>query len=86
MIELKIDYLRQVIACINDGDMEGHFLVAEEEGRYAILDFLETLMEAGEAADQVATKVIFKGSMLEQLAGVSAHSQRPGGSSEPEEK
>ncbi len=43
------------------------FAFASQERRYEILEFLESIMEAGELADEIATRLIFKNSGLAGL-------------------
>lgn len=57
---LDIDYLERVAHYFESGDCKFEFDNGEEERKLAILDFLEHLMELGEKADELATKLIFK--------------------------
>jgi hypothetical protein len=57
---LDIDYLERVANYFDSGDCKFEFDNGEEERRLLILDFLERLMELGEKADELATKLIFK--------------------------
>jgi len=57
---LDIDYLERVAHYFDSGDCKFEFENGEEERRLLILDFLERLMELGEKADELATKLIFK--------------------------
>lgn len=57
---LDIDYLNRVIHYFESGDCKFEFDNGEEERKLAILEFLETLMDLGEMADELATKLIFK--------------------------
>ncbi len=57
---LDIDYLERVAHYFESGDCKFEFEHGEEERRLLILDFLEHLMELGEQADELATKLIFK--------------------------
>lgn len=57
---LDIDYLERVANYFESGDCKFEFDNGEEERRLLILDFLEHLMELGEQADALATKLIFK--------------------------
>lgn len=57
---LDIDYLKRVEQYFESGDCAFEFEHGEEERRLAIIDFLETLMDLGELADALATKLIFK--------------------------
>ncbi|SDB36776.1 hypothetical protein SAMN05660653_01748 [Desulfonatronum thiosulfatophilum] len=66
---LPMDCLREIEEMLTSGQLAKDFEDGCENDRYIILDFLEKLMELGEAADKTATEVIFKGSYLEMLAG-----------------
>ena len=55
---------------LKSGAMEDAFLYSPEERRMEILEFLEKLMDVAELADEVATRLIFRGSQLGALAGV----------------
>lgn len=57
---LDIDYLKRVAQYFESGDCKFEFEHGEEERRLEIIDFLEHLMELGEQADELATKLIFK--------------------------
>jgi len=61
-------YLERLADYLDSGDLETDFDFANEEGRVIILEFLEKLMNVAEKADEVATKLIFKG-QLGALAG-----------------
>ncbi len=62
-----LDKLAEYFAC---GDLEFDFEHGDEERRQMILEFLEKLMDLADQADELATKLIFKGGMLQQLAGL----------------
>ncbi|EPR37516.1 hypothetical protein dsx2_0862 [Desulfovibrio sp. X2] len=64
------DYLTRIREYMESGRLEAEFADASEERRYAILDFLEQLMDLAELADKTATRVIFKDSYLEMASGV----------------
>jgi L-lysine 2,3-aminomutase len=66
------DTLNHIRELLDSDALEERFEHAAEEQRYEILDFLETLMDLGEKADAVATRLIFKNSYLESLAGVKS--------------
>ncbi|WP_341844796.1 hypothetical protein [Desulfonatronum thiosulfatophilum] len=68
-VMLPMDCLREIEEMLTSGQLAKDFEDGCENDRYIILDFLEKLMELGEAADKTATEVIFKGSYLEMLAG-----------------
>lgn len=57
---LDMDYLDRLEHYFKSGDCKFEFEYGEEERRFLILDFLERLMELGELADGMATKLIFK--------------------------
>lgn len=57
---LDIDYLERVAHYFNSGDCKFEFEHGEEARKLLILDFLEHLMDLGEQADELATKLIFK--------------------------
>lgn len=57
---LDIAYLKRVEEYFKNGDCKFEFEHGEEERRLEIIDFLEHLMELGEQADELATKLIFK--------------------------
>ena len=57
---LDIDYLERVAHYFDSGDCKFEFENGEEERRLMIIDFLEHLMELGEKADELATRLIFK--------------------------
>jgi len=57
---LDIDYLKRVAHYFESGDCQFEFENGEEARRLEIIDFLEHLMELGEQADEMATKLIFK--------------------------
>ena len=61
--------LEAVEQYLSSGELEEHFEYSPEERRYELLDFLEKLMDLGEAADAMATKLIFKNSQLQALMG-----------------
>jgi len=62
-----LDKLAEYFAC---GDLEFDFEHGGEERRQMILEFLEKLMDLADQADELATKLIFKGGMLQQMAGI----------------
>jgi len=57
---LDVAYLERVEEYFKNGDCKFEFENGEEERRLLIVDFLERLMELGEMADALATKLIFK--------------------------
>ena len=66
---LDAAYIKDLLDYISSGRLFEDFEYSPEERRYEMLDFLEQLMELGEAADEVATKIIFRKSGLGDLTG-----------------
>ena len=52
--------------------IEDEFNDSSEGRKQDILEFLEQFMDLADKADEVATKLIFKGSYLEAISGVKA--------------
>ncbi len=63
-------YLDKLAAYFASGDLAFDFEHGDEERRQNILECLEKLMDLADTADELATKLIFKGGMLQALAGV----------------
>jgi hypothetical protein len=63
-------YLDKLADYFSSGDLAFDFEHGDEERRQQILGFLEKLMDLAETADELATRLIFKGGMLQQLAGI----------------
>jgi hypothetical protein len=57
---LDIEYLKRVEEYFKNGDCKFEFENGEQDRRLLIIEFLEQLMELGEQADDLATKLIFK--------------------------
>ncbi|WP_045214619.1 hypothetical protein [Desulfonatronovibrio magnus] len=55
------------------GELEDIFKHSSEERRGEILDYLERIMELGDLADEVATKLIFAHSGLGNIYNSSPH-------------
>lgn len=70
---LDSEYIQGLLEYIKSGGLAEDFEYSAEERRYEILDFLETLMELGEAADEAATQIIFQKSGLEGLAAMGRY-------------
>jgi hypothetical protein len=62
-------YLDKLAEYFASGDLTFDFENGDEERRQNILEFLEKLMDLADTADELATKLIFKGGLLQQLAG-----------------
>lgn len=71
---LPMDSLREIEALLSSGQLVHDFQDGCENDRFLILEFLEKLMDLGEAADVTATEAIFKGSYLEMT--VAARDQK----------
>lgn len=71
MAKLDAAYIRELQEYVSSGELEEDFKWSVEERRGEILEFLENLIELGEAADSAATKIIFKG-QLGAMLGVPA--------------
>lgn len=69
MAALNMKYLRELEDYMSSGRMQEDFECSPEERRLEMLEFLETLMDIGEVADETATKLIFKNSQLGALMG-----------------
>ncbi|PTN35029.1 hypothetical protein [Desulfonatronum sp. SC1] len=65
---LPMDCLREIEELLSSGQLVQDFQGGCENDRFVILEFLEKLMDLGEAADAAATEAIFKGSYLEMTA------------------
>lgn len=75
MFDMK--YLQKVEEYMRSGDLAQDFEYSPEERRHEMLDFLELLMDLGELADEIASKIIFKDSYLGMLAGVDNEGSSP---------
>ena len=73
---LDIDYLKRVEEYFKNGDCKFEFENGEEERRLEIIDFLEHLMELGEQADELATKLIFKDAYASMVTEEGAEKAR----------
>ena len=60
MAALNHQYLLEIEEYLKSGFFSEDFLHSPEERRYEMLNFLEKLMDLGEIADEVATKIIFR--------------------------
>ncbi|EPR34224.1 hypothetical protein dsat_2863 [Alkalidesulfovibrio alkalitolerans DSM 16529] len=67
---LNPEYLATLREYIESGKLEADFADGSQNKKYAILEFLEELMDVAELADETATRIIFKDSYLETLSGV----------------
>ncbi len=64
---LNEKFLSDLEKYLKSGELEGDFECSSEERRLEILDYLERLMDLAEAADETATRLIFKNSELGQM-------------------
>jgi hypothetical protein len=67
---LNEQYILELKQYLGSGDLEEDFEHSAEDRRLEMLDFLEKLMELGEAADETATRIIFKKTQLGTMAGL----------------
>ena len=65
-------HLDQIAQYFASGDLAFDFEHGAEERRQAIRAYLEKLMDLADQADELATKLIFKGGMLGALAADKA--------------
>lgn len=68
---LDTAYLDKIAEYFASGDLAFDFEHGDEERRQEILAYLEKLMDLADQADELATKLIFKGGMLQALASTS---------------
>jgi hypothetical protein len=68
-MRLDNEYIDGLIEYITSGELGEDFEYSPEERRHEILDFLEKLMDLGEAADKAATKIIFQNTQLGHVMG-----------------
>ncbi len=61
---LNEKFLSDLEMYIKSGELEEDFEWSSEERRLEILDYLERLMDLAEAADETATRIIFKNTDL----------------------
>lgn len=64
---LNEKYIAELTEYLKSGQLVEDFEYSAEDRRLEILDFLEKLMDLGEAADEAATKAIFKNSQMGAL-------------------
>ena len=69
MVTLNMKYLEDLQQYLESGELEEDFKWSAEERRLEILEFLEKLMDVGEAADGAASKIIFKGQLGAMFGG-----------------
>lgn len=68
---LPMDCLREIEELLSSGQLVQDFQDGCENDRFIILEFLEKLMDLGEAADAAATEAIFKGAYLDLATGAT---------------
>jgi len=64
-------HLDKIAEYFASGDLTFDFEHGDEARRQDILAYLEKLMDLADQADELATRLIFKGGMLQGLAGAS---------------
>lgn len=64
---LDIAYLDKLSEYFASGDLAFDFENGDEAKREMILEYLEKLMDLADQADELATRLIFKGGMLGSL-------------------
>ena len=69
MAALNSKYIKELYEYMNSGAMTEDFHFSGEERRFEMLEFLDLLMDLGEAADKAASEMIFRDSQLGLLAG-----------------
>ena len=77
MVALNSKYIQELYEYVNGGDMTLGFQFSGEERRIEMLEFLEKLMDLGDAADKAASEMIFRDSQLGLFAG-AARGEDPG--------
>lgn len=65
---LDLQYLYKVQKFMDSGDMAFEFEHGDEQKRFQILEFLETLMDVADKADETATRLIFTDSYVDGAA------------------
>ncbi len=69
MAALNMKYILELEEYMASGNMTEDFMWSGHERRMEMLEFLEKLMDLGEAADAAASEMIFRNSQLGVLAG-----------------
>lgn len=64
---LDTAYLDKIAEYFASGDLAFDFENGDQERREMILEYLEKLMDLADQADELATRLIFKGGMLGSL-------------------
>lgn len=67
-------YLDKLSEYFASGDLAFDFEHGDEGRRQMILEYLEKLMDLADQADELATKLIFKGGYLNALSGAGSPS------------
>lgn len=73
---LNEKFLSDLEKYIKSGELEEDFEWSSEERRMEILDYLERLMDLAEAADETATRIIFKNTGLGQMFDSGENSKK----------
>lgn len=69
MAALNTKYIQELLEYMNSGAMAEDFQFSGEERRFEMLEFLDLVMDLGEAADKAASAMIFRDSQLGMFAG-----------------
>lgn len=67
-----LDYLKRLKKHLAGEAVDEDFKFGSKSKKEDMLEFLETLMDVAELADEVATRLIFKDSYLSMFTGVKA--------------
>ncbi|WP_291320668.1 hypothetical protein [Desulfonatronospira sp.] len=73
---LNEKFLSDLEKYIKSGQLEEDFECSSEDRRMEILDYLERLMDLAEAADETATRIIFKNTGLGQMFGAGKNNDK----------
>jgi uncharacterized protein Yka (UPF0111/DUF47 family) len=71
-----LSYLKALEDALSSGKLEKDFKFAPPAKKEQILELLQLVLDVADLADETATRIIFKDTQLEMLAGVKAQSQR----------
>lgn len=73
---LDTAYLTKIADYFASGDLAFDFENGDAERKQNILEYLEKLMDLADQADELATKLIFKGGHLSALSGAGNSDQK----------
>jgi len=72
---LDTAYLSKIAEYFSSGDLAFDFEHGDEERKQNILAYLEQLMDLADQADELATKLIFKGGYLSAISGAAGEGE-----------